>query len=302
MGNVVVDLPGGILDDAGQRQRTAVVRPLTGHEEELLASGSAGPAHLVTTVLARCVERIGTREVTEQVARDLGVGDRQALLLALRQATFGPTVTAVVTCPWRDCSERMDIDFAIPDIPVRAAADLPALHEITLSAAALGVPGEVDGGGSARPGQRVAFRLPTGADQEAIGTLAADDPIRALDALLERCVLPSADETACGIRDFTPRARAEIEQAMLAASFGPELSLGASCPECGRSFTLPFDIQDFFFGEVAITPDLLLREVHYLAFHYHWSEEEILALPRDRRHRYLQVIEDEISGRADALV
>ena len=302
MGNVVVDLPGGLLDDAGRRQRTAVVRSLTGHEEELLAGRSATPARLVTTVLARCVERIGGQEVTEQVARDLCVGDRQALLLALRQATFGPKVAAVVTCPWRDCSRRMDIDFAIPDIPVRAAADLRARHEITLSTAASPATDEEDGDGSGQPGRRVAFRLPTGADQEAIGSLATDDPVRALDALLDRCCLPPGDGATCGTTEFSPRARAEIEQAMLAASFGPELSLGASCPECGRSFTLPFDIQDFFFGEVAATPDLLLREVHYLAYHYHWSEGEILALPRVRRQRYLEVLADEIGGRADALV
>jgi hypothetical protein len=101
--------------------------------------------------------------------------------------------------------------------------------------------------------------------------------------------------------DFTPRARAEIEAAMHQVAYGPQLSLDAACPECGRGFILPFDVQDFFFGEVATTPELLLREVHYLAYHYHWSESDILGLTRDRRQRYIEVLADEIDRWTDAL-
>jgi hypothetical protein len=147
-----------------------------------------------------------------------------------------------------------------------------------------------------KPGAEIEYRLPTGADQEAIGDLALADPLVALDALLARCVVGGTPD------GLSPRNRVEIEQAMQAAACGPQLSLEATCPECGRSFTLPFDIQDFFFGEIDGTPDLLLREVHYLAFHYHWTEGEILGLPRDRRQQYLLMLADEIDRRSDALV
>ena len=33
-----------------------------------------------------------------------------------------------------------------------------------------------------------------------------------------------------------------------------------------------------------------MREVHYLALHYHWSESEILNLQRDRRRGYLALL------------
>lgn len=280
MGTVLIELPGGVVDDAGQRHQQAVVRALSGHEEELLAGAGAAAARLATIVLGRCVERIGTLCVTEELIRSLTVGDRQVLLMGLRQATFGPWVAAVVRCPWPDCGEQMDIGFSIPDIPVRPAGDPGADHEVTLPDA----------------GAVLRFRLPTGADQEAIGAWAADDPLGALEALLHRCV-PGAE--SAGLR---PGDRAAIERAMLTASFGPELSFGARCPECARSFTLPFDVQDFFFGEVTCTPDLLLREVHQLALNYHWSEQDILTLSRDRRQRYLALLATEIGGRADAVV
>ena len=61
----------------------------------------------------------------------------------------------------------------------------------------------------------------------------------------------------------------------------------AQCPECGHDFSVPFDPQEFFFGELRTSRDFLYREVHYLAYHYHWSEQEIMAMPRDKRRRRL---------------
>ena len=44
------------------------------------------------------------------------------------------------------------------------------------------------------------------------------------------------------------------------------------------------------------TATSLYREVHYLAYHYHWSESEIMAMTRDKRHTYIDVLADEIDG------
>jgi hypothetical protein len=40
----------------------------------------------------------------------------------------------------------------------------------------------------------------------------------------------------------------------------------------------------------------LEAEVHCLAFHYHWPEADILALPRPRRWRYLELVRRELEG------
>ena len=34
----------------------------------------------------------------------------------------------------------------------------------------------------------------------------------------------------------------------------------------------------------------LYEEIHVLAMHYHWSEAAILALPRNKRQRYLALV------------
>jgi hypothetical protein len=46
---------------------------------------------------------------------------------------------------------------------------------------------------------------------------------------------------------------------------------------------------------------MLYRQVHYLAYHYHWSEHEILEMPRDKRLAYIEILADEIERLNNAL-
>jgi hypothetical protein len=57
---------------------------------------------------------------------------------------------------------------------------------------------------------------------------------------------------------------------------------------------VPFDLQRFFFGELRTDSELLYRQVHYLAYHYHWAEPEIMAMPRTKRQKYIELLAGEI--------
>ena len=293
MDRISCTLPGGWVDGAGAVHREAELRPLTGREEELLAGRGERPgAAMVTAVLARSVARLGTvAPVTEELARKLLVADRQYLMLKLRQATFGDRVDATVACPWPGCGEKVDVDFSLDAIPVTESAAKGPAHRLELppEAAWRGEEGEEY--------REVVFRLPNGEDQELVSPLLAADEARALSLLLERCVLaigPLQDPGPEAVGRLVPAARAAIEQRMEEVAPQVALTMDLRCLECGRSFEMPFDLQDFFFGELRTSRDLLYREVHYLAYHYHWSEGEILGLPRDKRRQYIEVLADEI--------
>ena len=60
-------------------------------------------------------------------------------------------------------------------------------------------------------------------------------------------------------------------------------------------------MEGFVLGELHTSLDLLYREVHYLAYHYHWSEREIMEMPRAKRRRYIEVLADEIERLSDAI-
>jgi hypothetical protein len=284
-------LPGGFVDQRGTVHNEIELRALTGREEELLGdSRRRESASLVTALLGRCVERIGAlRPVGEDVARALLIADRQYALLKLREATFGDQVRASVPCPWPDCGKRVAISFSINDIPVEVAADKGPTYAATLSPEAMA--------GLDEPERTVVFRLPNGGDQEVLSPLLADNEPRALTELLGRCLLRIGRDTrpdAEAVARLSPRARLEIEAHMDRVAPHVDLLMDATCVECGREFSLPFDLQRFFFGELRTSGDLLYREVHYLAFHYHWGEREIMEMTRERRRRYIDVLADEI--------
>ncbi len=284
-------LPGGLHGSDGACHRAAELRPLSGREEEKLADSATSAAEQMTALLVACVSRIGDASpVTTETARQLCVGDRLFLLLRLREVTYGPEVQGVIHCPWTGCGDKIDIDFLLSDVPVKECDDEP-LHELILHRA-----------GDLR-NEQVRFRLPNGFDQECLAGRLSANPARTLRELLGRCVVAVDGEppTEAWLDALDPRARAEIEEAMAEVAPGPLLRMLSECPECQRSFSIPFDMQDFFFGELRTSPELLYREVHYLAFHYHWSESDILDMTRQRRHRYIDVLADEIDRMNNAL-
>ena len=91
-GDRVVQLRSG-LGARGRGARDAVLRSMTGADEALLAHWAADlpHAHATTEILACVVDRIGDLSpVSADDARELTVGDRHRLLLALYRATHGP--------------------------------------------------------------------------------------------------------------------------------------------------------------------------------------------------------------------
>jgi hypothetical protein len=286
-------LPGGLIRDGGSRVVDAEIRPLTGRDEESLADASLravdrSMASTVTELLARCVVSLGGAGPPSMDAlRALTVGDREALLLHLRRATLGDRIDCVATCPDPACGERSDLTLSVAELLVARYDDAAAWHE------------ELFGAGVGRASKarvRVRFRLPTGGDQEATAELAGTDPVAAARALLVRCLTSAtgsggvAGELPDDVADAIAGRMAELDPQA-------EIRLRFDCAACGRPVDLLFDTASFFLAEIAATADRLYDEVHAIAWHYHWSEGEILDLPRGKRRGYLDLIASSLGAR-----
>lgn len=288
-------LPGGWWDPAGRLHRDAELSVLTGQDEEVLAqAGHQETASQVTQVLSRCIRRLGELSpVPADIVRQLLIADRDYLLLQLRQATFGDRVRADLLCPWAECGQRISIDFSIGELPVRESTLKGPSYTMTLSLPALT---GCTGAGKPASGE-VVFRLPNGGDQEALSGLLASNEARALTMLLARCIERIGDNADPGIdavAALSGLARAEIEAEMQRVAPAVEREIETVCAECGRTFEVPVDPHRFLFGELRTDNEMLYREVHYLAYHYHWSEPEIMAMSRPKRQLYLGVLSGEI--------
>jgi hypothetical protein len=259
-------LPGGLMLDDGQRLGRAELRPLTGREEEWVTQHADLPsAKLTTRILSSCLLRLDNVSVNPDIIGKLLVGDRDFLILQLRRMTLGDRFAAIFSCPV--CKRAMDVEFVEQDILVEPRPQNAMTY-------------------TWHPDEHrspVRFRLPNGADQVAVADLFTDE---AVEVLLRRCVV---DDGGVPLT-LDERAAVITEMDRLAPQIDLELDL--NCPECGHSFTTPFDCTAFFFSEIRAQSRHLMREVHYLALHYHWSEAEILGLQRDRRRGYLALLNE----------
>src|SRR5687768_1683833 len=98
----------------------------------------------------------------------LSLGERDARLVALREETFGPTLTGLAACP--QCRERLEFTLSTSDLVVPASAAPPTTAMV------------IETGG-----RRLRFRPLNSYDLAAIAGY--DAPELARSVLAERCLL-----------------------------------------------------------------------------------------------------------------
>lgn len=281
-----IELPAGFVDDRGTVHRDADITPLCGRAEEALshAPTEATAASLTTLALSMSVTRIGSiRSVTPELIRKLTIQDRDYLLRCLRERTIGRKMWIGMTCPREQCAEHMEIPLDLALLPIEPRP----LKQRTFS---LDLP------------PRVEFRLPCGADVEEACVAGLDGPAAVSDFLLKRCVLRVASKAVRRRLPLPDAAKNAIERRMeeLSADVTPELE--AKCPACQQEFSAYIDLTHAVLGEFAASARRLEREVHLIAWHYHWHEADILEMPRNKRRRYVEMIEDERDGSAEGWI
>jgi hypothetical protein len=263
-------LPGGLWHN-GRRYRAFGLRPLTG-AVELAVSEAAQHADTtpgaVTGVLQATLAHIGG--LTPDTARidALSVGDRQFLTTYLAGKMVADEVWFTVAC--RECGERFDFALRFSELPVKPAGPSYPFCETVIGAGTF------------------KWRVPNGSDQKILARQASEK--EAIRSLLRRCLIQeeAAEETATGVIDaMTDAELAQVEAALEAQS--PEIAnrVEAACAACAQINTIEIDplaCLNTPFQDVS-------SDIHRIASVYHWSEAEILSLPRQRRRLYLDLID-----------
>lgn len=193
---------------------------------------------------------------------DLPLGQRNAMLLRLRQSTLGPEIHAYVDCP--GCGERMQFalqvdTFLPPEIERSSDTEL-----------------EINGW---------RFRLPTSRDLASLVHL--EDVDSAALHLIERCCTARPDD---GSLSRLGDAVDTIEAGLEACDPCANIELSVVCPACTHTWAAPFDVAGVLWDEMDARAQALLAAVHTLASAYGWSEREVLALSEQRRAAYLHMV------------
>ncbi len=208
-------------------------------------------------------------ETPPGVLTQLSIGQRDGLLLRLREETFGPQLVSQATCP--DCGDRLELNFQVADILIDPVDPPP--EELSLQV----------------ENYAVTFHLPTSQDLEAIAH--HQDLTQGQQSLLERCLTAIAYEGEAQSLNQVPATVVEaVVEAMAAADPQADIQLALTCPSCQHQWQVIFDIVSFFWSEINNWAQRLLYDVHRLASAYGWREADILAMSAQRRQYYLGMV------------
>ncbi len=200
---------------------------------------------------------------------ELTIGERDEMLLDVREHLFGSLIDAVDSCG--ACGAQVQVAFEIGRVREHSATTRS--HSLTVL--------EDD--------YEVEARLPTSADLLAIRRCETIEDGRAL--LLARCVSRARYQDG----DFDPRDLPESVQREIARAMGEadplaNIELVLACAACCHEWRRQFDVVDYLWTEIERFGSKTLRDVHLLARHYGWSEETIVGLSPFRRRWYLEMV------------
>jgi hypothetical protein len=143
----------------------------------------------------------------------------------------------------------------------------------------------------------VTVRLVSAGDQEIAARCVVTDPGAAIRSLLRASVLAaSCDGVPLDAAALPPRVVDQLCDALSALDRQAEIELDLVCPACGCASSALLDASAYLGAELEQRLSQLFGQIHALASAYHWNEHEILALPTDRRLRYLELIAAQGAG------
>jgi hypothetical protein len=197
----------------------------------------------------------------------LSIGERDGLLLTLREWLFGSELLCIASCA--RCGENLELSMKAADLHVAPAGP----SDFTLS----------------MDGYEVDFRVPNSHDLEAIAN--CRDLTAGQLLLLQRC-LNKIDRTGESVSaEQVPDVVIEaLSERMEQSDPQANLELTLTCPLCDHEWQRVFDIETFFWKEIGAWASRLLNEIHTLASAYGWSEIDLLNMTPWRRQVYLNLI------------
>jgi len=229
----------------------------------------ANRAELVSRLLELCAVD-PTNTLPDGVFRELSVGKRIECLLIL--AAGGTDTPFGFPFKCTGCGEEIELELMLGEISeIQCEADL--VERVSVEVA----------------GRQMELRKPTGRDQEMWGKMifrnerdAAAGMIGTLTALPRRF---EAIQEAIQMDELIA-----IEEALDEADPLVNFNCRVSCGECGELNEPEIDLMEAAIGILKRVQRQLVVTVHQLASHYHWSEQEIFAIPDWRRRQYLELI------------
>lgn len=241
------------------------MKPLTA--AELLAVWEHG---LHQTLLERVLTLLAVAcpEMDAETIAQLPIGERDTMLMQLREWMFGSRLVNTAHCP--HCTESVEWENRIADLSMPAKPELDSSDAFCLKVSEF----------------ELQFRLPDSNDVAA--ALETNDDQAARSGLLRSCILQAwhADKS-CDIDRLPVAVLEKLSRRMEALDPQAEIRIDLTCPSCEHQWRILFDIASFLWAEINRWAEDMILTIHKLASKYGWSETQILELSPVRRQMYM---------------
>lgn len=227
-----VTLLGGLYNSfTGELTMTAEVRELNGEDEEII-SRATDPGRQLLAILSRGVVKIGDKPATAELINQLLAGDREYLLMRIRQLTLGDTIPLQGPCDHCGAEGQFEVDLR--NIQLDKLND-PANDRQFNVDCKIG---------------KVGVSLPSGDVQKKL-IESKDKTGPELDSILLRECIEEVNGIAVTDRNLVKRLgildRREILKAIRDKNPGPRLDeASAPCTTCGQEVPIPLSLADVF--------------------------------------------------------
>ena len=244
----VFELLAGYKDQSGVIHKEFTLREMTGKDEEAVHKSDIknNGSKVVSTLLTRCVTRIGTltpksvggKANWENIIKSMFVGDQDFMLIKLRKISIGEEIEVNHVCPNKDCKAKLQTVLNVDELEI---VPFSGDREIEF---------ELPRGYKDKKGvlhTTGIMRLPTGLDREVLTPLARTNLAKAETVMLTR--LCKFDDGAYVDEDvmssLSIRDREYLQKLLQEHYFGVRLETEVVCDSCGESFMGTFNASNF---------------------------------------------------------
>lgn len=225
-----VDLPGGgYVNDDGKMHSRAILREMTGLEEDILTDLSMPASLRLDTLISNCIDAFMADDgsgVTDRgvialaVKRNLPTVDRTLLVIRLRQLSVGEDFNFKVGCP--SCGAELQQFVHLQDLEVKAAPE-PSKRIYSL-----GLPS----------GRKSRWRIPTGVQEADFAKVIAKGTHDTMTRTLEMRVMEVDGQQATydSLRGLSSRDRNALRDDFSKREGSIDTSVDVSCDHCDNKF------------------------------------------------------------------
>lgn len=258
----------------GAKIKTASIREMNGYDQQYLEEikNIASVPSVTTGLLARIVTFGTDYDQNEFLVRRLSLGDRMLLLLHLRELIFGDRISCITKCP--TCSETLSLNLSVKKIVTQL--ENPRLSYSKIAKI---------------KNYKLKIHTITGKEIEDLAKYSRNHHVSddSIESLIRMCVVWAEPKLP---EKLTVEIIDGVSEELEKLDPNAEMTLTINCSICQNVIKTPFVVEEFVFEEMKRLSLHLVREIHWLAFNYHWSEKSILLLPYSKRKKYVELVNE----------